>query len=84
MYVTSFSLFLSPHPLTLTTSMPVALASTAQNGSRTPLAILFPARCLEILPRGVFCCIIRNADTDFFVAPWLIFSILLTLKGPEG
>lgn len=76
--------FLNSHPLTLTTSILVALASTAQNGSRSPLAILFPARCLEILPHGVFCGIIRNADTDFFVAPWLIFSVLLTLIGTEG
>lgn len=60
--------------------MLVALAPTTPNGSLSPLAILFPARCMEILPRGVFCCIIRNADTVFLLAPWLIFSYSVNIN----
>lgn len=35
---------------------------------------------MEILPRGVFCCIIRNADTVFLLAPWLIFSYSVSIN----
>lgn len=70
MYVTAFSLALASLSLTLTTSVPAALAPTAQNGSPGPLAVSFPARSLEIPPRGGFWCVIRNADGDVFVAPW--------------
>lgn len=60
--------------------MLIALASTTPNGNLSPVAILFPARCLEILPCGVFCCIIRNADTVFLLAPWLIFSYSVNIN----